>query len=474
MGTRVGSITFGGLSSGLKTDEIVSNLVELERRPLELLEKRRDAQQTRRDVFAQLNSKTLALRDALRRLDNLNLVGSAGSAAEEFSAFSATSSDTSVARASVRGAAAEGVLNVRVQQLAAATRLVSDQNHASLSDSVGTGTFRISVAGVDTDIEITNENDELEQFVQAINDSSADVTAFVLNDGSANPYRLVIQGNSSGAAKAVTITSFLSGGSPQSPSFSQTQAAQNAQIYLDPDGVGGGTLVQSATNTVSDFVKGVSLQLVGRHDPADLTDSLSVTIEADGDATAGKIREVVELYNGIVELVNEQAQLDPKTGRGGPLMGERTLADLQQRLGLALASESGSGTLTRASQIGLRLGARGTLALDEDQLRAQLAANPAGVRELFSGAGSLADKLREVADAFVDPVDGLLVARAQGAGSAIADLEEQIALGEERLERVEAALVRQFAALERILSGIQRQGGVISQFLALNQGGGRR
>jgi flagellar capping protein FliD len=70
-----------------------------------------------------------------------------------------------------------------------------------------------------------------------------------------------------------------------------------------------------------------------------------------------------------------------------------------------------------------------------------------------------------VADDFVDPVDGALVARIDGTGRSIADLEDSIAAAEDRLEVIEANLIRQFTALEEMISGIQLQANFLNQYL---------
>ena len=96
MGFRTGSVTFGGLQSGIPTNNIIESLLNLERRPIQVLEDQKTDYQSRLTIFQDLSSKTLALRDTLRSLDNLNSLASSRSAFEEFARFEATSSDTSI------------------------------------------------------------------------------------------------------------------------------------------------------------------------------------------------------------------------------------------------------------------------------------------------------------------------------------------------------------------------------------------
>ena len=72
--------------------------------------------------------------------------------------------------------------------------------------------------------------------------------------------------------------------------------------------------------------------------------------------------------------------------------------------------------------------------------------------------------LRSVSDALVDS-DGLLAARINGTSESIEDISRSIQAGEDRIEIVESNLIRQFAALERRVSGLKAQGEFITQFL---------
>ena len=334
MGGRIGSITFGGLSSGLNTDQLIQGLLALERGPIDQLTAQRDQASSRADVFRDLNARTLSLRSLLRGLDNRNLTGSDASSAEEFTRYTATSSDSTIATASVAGTASAGTLTVRVDQLALASRLVSEDEYSALTDTVGTGTFTITDASGAHDITIDSSNDTVEGFVAAINDSGADVSAFIVNDGVDPSYRIAIQGNRTGADNSIS----LSPDPFNSLNFLETQAAQDALVILDP-GVNP-ISVKSSTNTVSDIVEGVTLQLSASDNTADL----QIQITADDDATVGAIQEVVDAYNSIMELINQQADLDPTTGRGGPLIGDGTLASLQRQLSTVLATQIGSGS----------------------------------------------------------------------------------------------------------------------------------
>ena len=91
-------------------------------------------------IFQDLNTRTLALRDALRKLDNMNLLGTDLSAFEEFRRFAANSSDSTIATATAASTATPGSILIEVQQLALQEREISN-GYSARTASVGTGTF---------------------------------------------------------------------------------------------------------------------------------------------------------------------------------------------------------------------------------------------------------------------------------------------------------------------------------------------
>ncbi|MCZ6571258.1 MAG: flagellar filament capping protein FliD, partial [Deltaproteobacteria bacterium] len=197
----------------------------------------------------------------------------------------------------------------------------------------------------------------------------------------------------------------------------------------------------------------------------DITINVTTQTVTNADAIVTAIQDVVSAYNDVVSIIGEQAEVDPTTNRGGPLIADSTLVTLKRQLSSIIASQIGSGNITSSIQIGIELDRDGILKLDEDKLRSKLSSSLDDVKNFFAGPASFADQLRAVADTFIDPIDGVLVTRIQGTTKTIADLVSSIANAEERLIRVEENLVRQFSALERLVSNLQQQALFLDQFL---------
>lgn len=468
MGTRIGSITFGGLASGLASDEIIEELVQLQRRPIDVLEARKEDFQGRLDVFRDLNTKTTALRDALRSLDNMaDVIRQADSdplesALEEFRKFTATSNNASFATATVGSNAQPGTLTISVDQLAQQER---ERSATGYTDSTSTvtasgGTLTVGVGSPATDTDITIAADAtVQDVVDAINaEAGLAVTAFIVDDGlgASTSNRIHIVGDDTGAANVLSISSDFG------LSFQETQTAQDAQITLDPSS-SFPTIIQGASNSFSDVVQGVSIE--AKKVTSAASEYPTIAIDTDTDEVFDAISGVVSAYNAIVDVIGEQNTVDPNTNRGGPLIGDSTMVNLQQRLASTLARTFGTGTFDALGDIGIELTREGKLEIDDTDLNNAIEGNFPALASFFAGPDSLADELREVADSFVDPVGGLLTARINGTSLSISDLDDDIAAAEDRLLDAEEQLVRQFAALERIISEFQAQGNFLTQFL---------
>ncbi len=478
-GSLTGSITFGGIASGIPTNEIIDQLLQLERRPIDLLEGQKEDFEGKLSILQDLNTKTLALRDALRNLDNMTNAGTE-SFEEEFkqttTTTTANSSHDDRARVTATGSAESLTMIMEVEALARNDRHVST-GFSAPTDTITNGTFSVTVNGVTTTLEVdgTNNvivngvdtgiitsapNDTLTGFVEAINASGANLRSFIVDTGlGGNPYRVYIEGDT-GASEQITF------GDDLSLNFTQQQDAQDARLALDP---GAGEIdISGPTNVFTDIIQGVSIEAL-QAGGQDITLNVTTQTVTNADAIVSAIQDVVSAYNDVVSIISDQAKVDPTSNRGGPLIGDSTLVTLKRQLSSIIASQIGSGNIDASSQIGIELDENGVLKLDESKLRSELLSSLDDVKSFFAGSGSFADQLRAVADTFVDPVDGALVTRIQGTTDSIAGLVSNIANAEERLIRVEENLVRQFSALERLVSNLQLQALFLNQFLLASQ-----
>ena len=85
-------ISFGGLSTGLPTEDIISGLMAVERMPLDRLEEKKEAETTRLQAFGQLRDLLDGLRTAASGLNLTSDVRTSSADVGQATAFSATAS----------------------------------------------------------------------------------------------------------------------------------------------------------------------------------------------------------------------------------------------------------------------------------------------------------------------------------------------------------------------------------------------
>lgn len=364
-------MSIDGLISGLDTTSIIEGLVALQEQQIDRLNVRRDEILVEQTAFQGIEARLTAFRSTLGQLNR--------SANSVFEASSGTSSDEDILTVSAGGGAAEASYVVRVNSLARAQQLSSQGfDRESTTISEGTISFRVGDNAA-TEITIDESNNTVNGLVDAINVQSDDISASIVRDQANGTDRILLTSRLTGAANEIEITNNLgaAGENVVRPDFSgpPVQEASNAAIQL---GSGPGAIIaEFDTNTVDELIEDVTLNLSA----ADVDREVTINVERDTEAAEETIRRFVDEYNGIVNFIDQQTQFNPDTGVGSPLIGNRSVANLENTLS-ALVTEAVPGldsSLNRFSQIGISIGAQGQLSLDSEQLSDALDGNIEGV-----------------------------------------------------------------------------------------------
>ncbi len=368
-----------GINSNLDTSDIVNKLVQLQRRPIDLLE-------AKADLDAE---KLLAFKDLQSRLQTFKSVVSNLNSESKFLATQGTFSNDNpadnnqVVGIETTSQAASGTFSLTVNSLARESKLVS-AGFGSTGATVPTGVLEITVGGTTTQINIDSTNNTLDGLRLAINNSGANVQASFLNDGSAtNATRLVVSGTQTGAANSVSASinqTLLGGGTQELLSFTETQSAQDASLVLD------GVAITKSNNTVTDIIAGTTLTLQA-------AGSGIIKVSSDTAAVKEKITGLIDGYNELTTFLEEQQFLDPDTFSTGLLFGNFTVQNLQQTLRNTLSSQiqETTGAFSSLSQIGIRTQADGTLKVDDADLTQALTTDIGSVARLFASKGTTTD-----------------------------------------------------------------------------------
>lgn len=466
-------LTFGGLATGIDTAAIVDALLRVERQPIARLESQRSSVRTQQDLLRQFNGLLLALREAARAIDNRSDTLATASPAEELLVLTAASSDPDALVASASGRAAPGVYEVRVEQLASTARRVSAAFAAPTDVVGGAGdTFRVDFGG-DVPLELLLDADlTLEGLVDRINadpTGRGEVRASLLDDGMGN-VRMVLAGTRTGALRNVTVTTSLVGpGGAPFVDATLSRDATNARLVVL------GVPIERPGNEISDALPGISLSLREANDPLDPTDVETVTVSRDDGAIAERLQAFVDAYNAVRQFVQKQSTVGTGQQRAGPLSGDFTLRTVERTLqGVLQGTRSFAGNaFTSLGAIGIAFDRDGRLALDRAKLDAVLDRDPDSVRELLSGDGTtdgIATALARSLESLVRAGDGAVPGRIASLDRRAAQIGRAIERMEQRIGEREEELVRQFAALERLVSTLQASAGFLQRSASGNGG----
>jgi len=197
-------ISSSGLVSGLNTDQIISQLMTIERQPEQILKQKETDYQAKMAAVLDLQTKLSSFQSALQALNSPDKFNT------KAASVSKTSGGNELLTATASSSAALGTYTVEVDQLAqagiSASQGWADQNTTPIASGAGSFKFKVGSGGALTTISV-NQTMTLQGLRDAINAAGAGVTASIINNGSgSNPYRLVLTGNSAGSANSIYIT----------------------------------------------------------------------------------------------------------------------------------------------------------------------------------------------------------------------------------------------------------------------------
>lgn len=445
------SITFGGLASGIDSNSIITELMAIERRPIDRLENDKSYLNTRLSAFSDFDKKLNTLLSALEDLDT----------STEFRSYSATSASEEYFTMEASSTANPGSYGIEVVNLAQVQKDVSN-GYTSNSDgifSAGTIDINGTVVTVDT-------GDSLGDIVDSINaantgETPTGISAALINDGTTNGYRMVLTGEDASTNFTATVTGVTDG--TTALSFSNTQTAQQATVKID------GITIVSDNNTLTEAIPGVTLSLLKENAAGETT---HLGVEVDTESIKSKIDTFVSAYNGIISFISEQS--DSSWSNDSGLQG--TKRRLQSLLTTAIG---GTGTYQHLVDIGIATNKDdGTISLDASTFNEALTGDLEEVEKLFigeTGVEGIAAKFTSYLEGMTDSVDGLYASRKTSTDSSINKIDSNIEMIERRLEMRERTMRAQFEAMELLMSSMNSTSSYLSQQMTMisnmNSGG---
>ncbi|GAB6158036.1 flagellar hook-associated protein 2 [Desulfotomaculum varum] len=508
MGTN---LRIGGLATGLDIDQMVSDLMKVQRMKVDKIKQKKQIAEWQREDYRDINNSLRALRD---NVFNMKLQGT-------YLVKKALSSNERIVKATATATAVPGNYTLQVTSLASAATMNSNsevafnQGAATLKEQLGLtggGPFKFTVNG-SQEIEINPDSDTIDSLVAKINrakladgKTGAGVTAFF--DKTVN--RMFVFSNRTGAEQKINFTA--------ADGFAdQVYELLGDKLKLDGDGdplngideavgnnaafVFNGTPVTSQSGNQFTLA-GINFNLTG----ASPGETVNITVAHDTEAVFNAIKGFVDLYNSTLEKINgklseekyrdylpltddqreqlsdEQEKKWEEKARSGLLKNDMLLSGLVNKLRTALTSAVAGVADTKfdsLAEIGIKTLSyteKGKLYIDESKLKEAITANPEAVLQLFTNnsdtysnqglAVRLYDELTAGLNRLKDKAgsaSGYSLVDSSALGKQISSLDKEIAAWQDKLKTIENNYWKKFTALEKAINQMNSQSAWLAQ-----------
>ena len=264
------------------------------------------------------------------------------------------------------------------------TSIYGYDNYTSGDEIAISGTNHAGQAVTATDFSITPTS-TVGDLLTAIQNAFSNVTATVNSSG-----QIQVIDNASGTSKlSVNLQASLqasnagqlnfgSFGQPATINQYVLQQGTNAAFTVD------GMSMTSPTNTDTNAIAGVTLNLLG----ADPNTTLTVNVSPDTQAIEANINTWINAYNTVISYVNTQNTYTASSNTtGGPLFGDITMDTIKSELQSTIMNQVGTGSMDYLANVGITTGSNGQLSLDTSTFGQALTSNFSGVVNLLSDSG---------------------------------------------------------------------------------------
>lgn len=498
----ISNIRFSGMASGLDTDQIIKDLMKVERFPLDRLQQNKQTLMWRRDAYREVNLMYSSFRSLT---DSLRLEST-------FDKQKAVSNNTGVVTAQAGAGAVTGSYSIKVNQLASGATIVGSALGSGIdlkATGLKEGNFTITGPNKNPDgtslkvtINVTSASTR-QSVIDDINSSGTGITAsFDSTNG-----RLILSTKQTGEDASISIDD------PSNVFALNLGIATTAGPVKGKDAnveLNGATMTMS-TNSFT--FNNITFSLKGTTSSASTVD-----VSQDTDGIISKITDFVNKYNEIIDTVHgkitekkdrnytpltdeqkeamteKQIDLWESKAKVGLLSGddmlESTLLSLRQAfMGKVDGLPKGQNTL---ASIGIATSnskdaykENGKLHIDVDKLKDALLNNPEGVKALFTqtsekpttdparkGELGFAERVKETLDSSIS-----LMIRKIGSGTLseildssimgrqLRELNDKIYNMEDKLQTTEDRYYKKFTAMEKALQDLNNRGSWLSQQL---------
>ncbi len=462
------TISSGGIGSGLPVESLVTQLMAVEKQPLNAIDSKEAAFQAKLTAFGTMKSALATLQTAARAL----------STPAQLAPLKSSVANPTVLNVTAGPGATAATYNIEVKSLADSQKLKTSVGYATPADVVGTGNITLDFGSYDgaghftadparttKTITIDAAHNTLSGIKDAINASNSGVTASIINDGTSN--YLALSSTATGAKNAMRIVADPAlaaldySGADGISNMAQTVSAKDAQIVVDT------VPISKASNTITDAIEGVTLNLT---DTTAAGVTTKLTLSPDTAVVKTAVETFVKAYNDATKSMADLSAYDMATGKGAVLNGDSTVRTIQTQLRSLLSSPIPGAPAGSASlpDIGISAQKDGSIAIDSLKLGKALADPTKNFAALFAtsnGQRGYGAQMDVTLGRILSPV-GTLPSHTNSINSAVRDLEKQRTVINSRLADVEKRYRAQFSALDKAMASMTTTSNFLTQQLA--------
>ena len=434
-----------GAGAGFNTKELVTALVNAERAPKESSINNR---------ITESEAKISALASAVSNLNTLSASAKALNDRSDFQSFNASNSQTTAFSVSTDANTEPGSHSVTVSSVAREQRTNLSQHGGSdftgktqLLNSGTAFSLAIEIGDSSTVTHTVNVTTTTPQgIVDAINAANIDVTASLMDKGTAGTNYIIQLTGQSGSDNQFTVTpsvnSMLASDTPSGATAANAALTVNGVTFSRP------------TNTINDIIEGLTLSL-----NSITSGAASIAVTLDTSTVETNIRSLVNSYNATKAAMDELTSRDLDGALAGDSVFRQALRSVRNIF--TGASSTPGTTITRLSDLGISITKTGTLDITDSKLSTALSDNFEDVRILFSAdtdnqtelgtadrgvSGDLTKLIHDLTSS-----TGYLTAQTKTQESNVSKYEQELENLDERMQSLQECYERQYASMNSLI-----------------------
>jgi flagellar hook-associated protein 2 len=415
--------------------------------------------QTRETYFSNLYNKITSLTSTLDTFQSSD-------AASKFQTRTVTSSNTSVLTATGNADSAIGINSVKVNRLASSDTLVSDKM-TSANPSISPGVYNFTINGKDGQVTLglgdTTEEDVMQKLASAINtttDANVNASYVKIDNTSA---KLTITSKDTGSqadiqfSDSAILTHFGITNAALNPhTAGRTVATDNSAGYqtadynnLDANLQINGINIYRNSNTISDALTGITLNLFKAQD----TSELPITLQTDVNSSAVEslIQPLLDSFNSTLQFLNSS----PTVSKSDSSI--KSLYNTFRGIASQPLTSAADGDPKTLMDVGIKINTDGTLTIDDHtKLSDLLKTDPNKVAAVFTATDGFANRLSD-ATASLTGSDGLILERNKSLAKQIDNVNQKTTDLTNKIDAQGEILRKQYQSLLQLLTQAQSQ-----------------